>query len=188
MSWPILISLLSACAVFLLLERRGLPVTLELSFKGDIKREGGWFAQYGQAACTLAVVWVVSALDKAPPAKTVVPILVTVFGASIVATLIKRLLGRVRPRRPNAGQFLGPTLRHDNSRESFPSSHSAAAVALSVALSALYPQAAGVFWTLAIVCATLRYLMDAHWPSDVLAGVGLGYGVGWWLWGAMGAT
>ena len=42
----------------------------------------------------------------------------------------------------------------------------------------LYPQAAAVFWTLGLITAILRYLMDAHWPSDVLAGIAIGYVVG----------
>ena len=42
-----------------------------------------------------------------------------------------------------------------------------------------YPQAAGVFWSLAIICAALRYLLDAHWPSDVLGGSAVGYGIAW---------
>jgi membrane-associated phospholipid phosphatase len=50
-------------------------------------------------------------------------------------------------------------------------------VTLTVFLAVLYPQGNVVFWALAILCATLRYLLDAHWPSDVLGGVALGYAV-----------
>jgi membrane-associated phospholipid phosphatase len=49
---------------------------------------------------------------------------------------------------------------------------------MSVLLAQLYPPAAGVFWVLGIGCAVLRYLMDAHWPSDVLGGVALGAACG----------
>jgi undecaprenyl-diphosphatase len=101
--------------------------------------------------------------------------LAAVIGVAIIATLIKRLLGRVRPRRENAGRFLGPSLRHANFRESFPSSHSASAVAFSAVLAFAYPQAAIIFWMLALICAALRYVMDAHWPSDVIGGIALGY-------------
>ena len=72
-------------------------------------------------------------------------------------------------------------MKHANYRESFPSSHSACAVALSAVLAAWYPQAAGTFWALAIICAALRYLLDAHWPSDVLGGCALGYAIAWWV-------
>ena len=40
-----------------------------------------------------------------------------------------------------------------------------------------YRRLAPTFWVLAVLCASLRYLMDAHWPSDILGGVALGYGV-----------
>ena len=106
----------------------------------------------------------------------VVPLLAATFGVSLLATLIKRLVSRVRPGRPNAGKFLGPTWKHNNAVESFPSSHSASAMAMSIFLAIVYPQAAVTFWALALGCATLRYLLDAHWPSDVLGGIALGYG------------
>jgi membrane-associated phospholipid phosphatase len=173
---PVLLAaLVAACGVMLVLESRGLPTTLSLTFKGDIKRESRWLAQYGQATCTLVAALLVWQLDRAHRG-LVVPIVLATFGASAVATLIKRLVSRVRPGRENAGKFLGPTWKHANYKESFPSSHSASAMALSVILSVLYPQGAVIFWALALCCAVLRYLLDAHWPSDVLGGVALGYG------------
>ena len=42
-------------------------------------------------------------------------------------------------------------------------------------LSRTYPEAALTFWAMAIVCAGLRYVLDAHWPSDVVGGVAVGY-------------
>jgi membrane-associated phospholipid phosphatase len=48
-------------------------------------------------------------------------------------------------------------------------------VAFSVLLATLYPNAAATFWALALTCAGLRYILDAHWPSDVLGGIALGY-------------
>jgi membrane-associated phospholipid phosphatase len=173
-----LISLLGGAGlVFLILELLGVPVTLRLSFKGDIKRESQWLAQYGQAICTAIAVLLVWKLDPGRPDAKLVVVAASV-AASVICFVIKRICGRARPNREHAGKFLGPTLKHDNARESFPSSHSASAVALSAALAMLYPPAAGIFWTLGIVCAALRYLMDAHWPSDVLIGITIGYACG----------
>jgi membrane-associated phospholipid phosphatase len=171
----ILFSLLGGSGAMMIAESRGLPTTLSLQLKGDIKRESRWLAQYGQAVCTVAAVMIIWQLDIARR-NWAVPILVAVFGTSIASMLIKRLFSRVRPGRDNAGKFLGPSWKHANYKESFPSSHSACAVALSTTLALMYPPAAMTFWLLAILCAVLRYVLDAHWPSDVLGGIALGYG------------
>ncbi len=172
-SWMFFLSLLAGCAILMVLEWRGLPTTLSLTFKGDIKRESRWLAQYGQAVCTVVAAILIWQIDS--HRDRAVPVLVATFGATLVATVIKKSVSRVRPGRENAGKFLGPSLKHGNFKESFPSSHSACAVALSATLAMLYPDAAVTFWVLAIGCAVLRYLLDAHWPSDVLGGIALGY-------------
>jgi undecaprenyl-diphosphatase len=174
----VLIILLAACAVLFVLERSGIPTTLELNFKGDIKRESRWLAQYGQSVCTPVAALLVGTMDPAAKQK---PFLVigAVLATSVTCMLLKRTLGRVRPGREHAGKFLGPGWRHANYRESFPSSHSACAVALSFVLAYLYPSGAATFWGLAVICALLRYLLDAHWPSDVLGGSALGYAIAW---------
>ncbi len=183
--FPILFpTLCLACIILMLLERKGVRTTLTLEFKGDVKRETRFIAQYGQALCTVIAAVLVIQLDPHHlrdwhPAHPVVPLVVATFGVSLLAMIIKRLTGRVRPARDNAGKFLGPTWKHANYRESFPSSHSANAVAMSAVLAMHYPAAAPTFWTLAIACAVLRYLLDAHWPSDVLGGIALGYLAAW---------
>lgn len=174
MNVTVVIGLLAACALMMVLESRGLKTTLALSFKGDIKRESRWLAQYGQFVCTAAAFAIIWQLDPHRRWGAIV-LVIAVSATSVSAMLIKRTLGRIRPGRENAGKFLGPSFRHSNHRESFPSSHSACAVALSVMLTHFYPPGAITFWTLALICAGLRYLMDAHWPSDILGGITLGY-------------
>lgn len=171
-----IVSLLAACGVLVLVERSGVRTTLNLHFKGDVKRETRWLAQYGQLVCTLVAALLVWDLDRRG-LRLAAPIVVAVVAASFVVMVLKRTLGRVRPGWEQAGQFLGPTRGHANYRESFPSSHTACAVALSVMLARIYPDAALTFWTLAMVCAALRYVLDAHWPSDVVGGVAVGYAV-----------
>lgn len=169
-----LILALAVPSVFLLLlELAGFRTTLSLSFKGDIKRESAFLAQYGQSAATpLAAILMMIAKDDWRPGAVIVS---AVLAASIASLVVKRLSGRMRPNRENAGKFTGFSFKHDNKRESFPSSHSACAVALTVALNHYWPEAAAVFWTLAVITALLRYVLDAHFPSDVLAGCLLGY-------------
>jgi membrane-associated phospholipid phosphatase len=177
--------LLAASAVVMLFERRGLRTTLLLPFKGDIKRESRFLAQYGQAVCTVIAAMLVWQLDPDRDRKgPIVPTVIAVFLASFLSMIVKRSLGRVRPGRELAGKFLGPSIKHANYRESFPSSHTACAVALSAGLAWMYPSAAITFWALAGICAALRYLLDAHWPSDILGGAAFGYGCAclcWWI-------
>lgn len=176
LQFTIIAALILACAIMLLLEARGLNTTLELSFRGDVKRETAFLAQWGQSVATPLAALLIWQLDPTRRALAL-SLIITVCVTSLTCMILKRTLGRVRPRRPQAGKFLGPTLRHNSARESFPSSHSACAVTLSVYLAYLYPAAAPTFIGLAAVCAFLRYVLDAHWPSDVLFGIALGWAV-----------
>jgi len=60
---------------------------------------------------------------------------------------------------------------------SMPSSHTSAAAALAVALSRMYPRITGLVWALVVIVGTARVLFGAHYPSDVVAGAGVGYAV-----------
>ena len=178
----IILSLAVLTAVMMVLERRGLATTLTLSFKGDVKRETRFLAQYGQLVCTVFTAILIWQLDPDRRLQICKSLFAAVIGATVVATISKHLLGRARPRSEHAGKFLGPSFKHANYRESFPSSHSASAVAYAAVLSAAYPHAAVTFWALALLCAVLRYVMDAHWPSDVLGGIAVGYLAGIVAW------
>jgi membrane-associated phospholipid phosphatase len=176
LSLIIIAVLLVLCIIMLAMERRGLDTTLELSFRGDVKRETAFLAQWGQSVATPLAALIIFQLD--PPRRWAALALIgTVLTTSVTCMILKRLLGRVRPRRPKAGRFLGPGFRHASWRESFPSSHSACAVTLSVYLANLYPAAGSTFVALAVLCAVLRYVLDAHWPSDVLFGIAWGWGI-----------
>ncbi len=181
MLWLVVGSLFVMSAILMFAERKGAPLVLSMDLRGDLKRESRWLAQYGQGACSVVAAILIYLLDprrfrhNAHPG---VVLLAVVLVTSIICLLLKRLLGRVRPGRDDAGKFLGPTLRHQSWRESFPSSHSASAIAMSVVLAKLYPPAALLFWALALICASLRYLLDAHWPSDITFGIALGLAMG----------
>src|SRR5882762_9973549 len=189
MVWVVPAILAALAGLLMIIERAGAPVVLALEFKGDLKRESRWLAQYGQGACTLVAAGLMLLLDPRRFKYNLQPgvlLLIVVFGTSLICTLLKRIFGRVRPGRDDAGKFLGLTWRHANFRESFPSSHSASAMAMSMLLAKLYPPAAMLFWALAIICAVLRYLMDAHWPSDVVAGIAIGLAAGALAWRMVG--
>src|SRR5271168_1393676 len=149
-------ALVVCCAAMMVMERRGLPTTLTLSFKGDVKRETRFLAQYGQLVCTLFTALLIWQIDKTRGLRICEALWSAVIGTTVVATIIKKLLGRARPRSEYAGKFLGPSLKHANYKESFPSSHSASALAYGTVLAMAYPSGAATFLGLAITCAVLR--------------------------------
>jgi membrane-associated phospholipid phosphatase len=177
MIWFAVVPLLLLAGVMMVLESRGFKTTLRLSFKGDIKRESAAVAQWGQSAVTPLAAWLVWCREPANW-RLFLLVVLPVLATSIMVALMKRFCGRMRPERENAGRFTGFSWKRDNARESFPSSHSACAFALSIVLCQAWPPGMAVFITLAIITAVLRYLMDAHYPSDVLAGSAIGLLIG----------
>lgn len=187
--WALFLGLCLTSAILMVVERAGAPVTLTLTMKNDIKRETRFLQQYGQFVCCVIVAWLVYLFGGSPWHEhgpgIALAVIAAPTAAGVVGMCLKRLLGRVRPGHENAGKFMGFTLKHANYRESFPSNHSASAMALSVGLAYLYPPAAIAFWTLASITGLLRYLQDAHWPSDVLGGMAMGYAVAFGTWHAI---
>src|SRR5436190_552898 len=91
MHWPLLILLLAACVLLMLLERLGVPTTLALNFKGDVKRETRWLAQYGQSVCTPVAALLIYQLDPSAPAvrlRRAIVLIVAVSVASILSMLL----------------------------------------------------------------------------------------------------
>jgi undecaprenyl-diphosphatase len=111
----------------------------------------------------------------------VVPFIVAVMGGEeILTTTVKQLADRVRPTFNPAAATLGP---------SFPSGHSATAAAFYATTALLVgrwrgrPARAvltGAAVGIAVAVAASRVLLDVHWLSDVIAGLGLG-----WAWFAV---
>ncbi len=101
--------------------------------------------------------------------------------AALMAQLVKRLSKR---RRPSEGITGFSALVANPDAFSFPSGHTAAAVAVAVALSAL-PGPLGLFFAgFAVLVGFSRVYLGAHYPLDVAAGslVGLLAGVAtWWV-------
>ncbi|MDQ0506133.1 phosphatase PAP2 family protein [Xanthobacter agilis] len=111
---------------------------------------------------------------------------VSIAGAGLLVTVVKRLIGRARPhvalRLPGAeAQLTFDWLSWKASYASFPSGHATTVFATAVAFAMLFPRARRPLIALAVVVATTRVLLGAHYPSDVIAGAGVATAFVLWM-------
>ena len=162
---------------------------------GDITREIAAWQQYGGLPSVLVVALLVWILDPAR-ARRLADLAAACLLNSVATTLLKVFFSRPRPKYGDSHFFAWPfgeypILRSGEPRLitamspaaraelwSMPSSHTSAAVALSVFVVALYPRLRPLCLVLVLVVAIGRTTLGvdpAHWPSDVLAGGCVGW-------------
>ena len=95
-------------------------------------------------------------------------------GASLIAWLLKSVIGRARPDIDQLDHLAFRVLAFNDSFGSLPSAQATLAASLAVMLSAAFPRYRGIIViVLAIVCLA-RLLIPEHWLSDVILGLMLG--------------
>jgi undecaprenyl-diphosphatase len=134
------------------------------------------------------VLWfVIAALlatRKGPTRRAAFRGIAAITGASASANLVgKTLFPRRRPAADLVPMSRRLTRRPTSS--SFPSGHSASAVAFTTAVAMESPRTAAVIAPIAAAVAYSRVHTGVHWPSDVAAGAAIGVGAGlatvrWW--------
>lgn len=97
---------------------------------------------------------------------------------ALTAQALKHLIGRPRPRMTHGGGFqFGPSW--ETGLDSFPSGHAAASFAVAAVLARRFPRAGWLLYGAASLVALSRVARGSHFPTDVLAGVGLGLVAGY---------
>jgi membrane-associated phospholipid phosphatase len=141
---------------------------------------------FGHAYGIAAIAITVYVLD--PERRKSVPRLIAnCLAAGLAADVFKVMFWRTRPRGfellpKDDSTWVGSIWTTDNwtwdilfdsSRHSFPSAHTATAVAMAITLSKLYPAGRNWFALLAALCAANRIDGGAHYVSDVCWGAAL---------------
>jgi undecaprenyl-diphosphatase len=94
---------------------------------------------------------------------------------ALFTTVVKGFIGRGRP---YVGDITNP-FAYDPfiwkaSYASFPSGHTTNAFAAAIAIGALWPKARLPLWIYAVLIAISRAIVNAHYPSDIIAGAFVG--------------
>jgi membrane-associated phospholipid phosphatase len=102
--------------------------------------------------------------------------LVTMLVSIVIKTVLKAALSRTRPNVILDGgryevRFFGP---NQGPWQSFPSGHTAGAVALARALSRAYPDAGRIARAASAAVALVQVPRGTHYPLDVAAGIAVG--------------
>lgn len=101
--------------------------------------------------------------------------LLALGAGSAVIHAIKLLLSRRRPRDElDLGQYGFIAFGFDLKRNSFPSGHALTITCVAVIATAVWPHFAVLWFAIALWLALTRALMNAHFLSDVLVGIGFG--------------
>lgn len=164
-----------------------------LSRRGDFWRELDALQQYGQGVSLVLAAVLVWQLD--PPKRGRLADLAAGVATTWVAVFgLKLLTGRPRPRTGRAYGFVWPWDRWESASGSrhawefwagadaevwsMPSSHAAMAAVLSLFLARTYPGLRGLAVVMAVLVCCGRVAFGAHYPSDVLVGAAVGWGIG----------
>jgi membrane-associated phospholipid phosphatase len=142
---------------------------------------------FGHGFGVVAILLSVAVLD--PVRRWTIPRLVICsLGAGLLANVGKLILGRVRPHHFDftggvRATFLKwfPWGTGESLQQGFPSSHTATAVGLAIALAWIYPRGRWLFAMFAVLVALQRIESGAHFVSDTLWGAAVGIAVGGWF-------
>jgi undecaprenyl-diphosphatase len=95
--------------------------------------------------------------------------------SGLASQVVKHLFGRARPPLMDmVGPFHFDMMALKSSYASMPSGHAVSAFAMAVSLGWMAPRLRWPLLTLAVLIAASRVVISAHYPSDVVAGAGLG--------------
>ena len=150
-----------------------------LDLPGDVEKDMDAVQQFGQLGSLILVFILIFILEPPTIRRTLLDLGLAMLIAICCAVLLKTIFGRTRPWVSETTTFLGPgwaesTENNWNRNGSMPSSHSVGAAVLAVYLAWIRPRLAILAVILATMVAFWRVRVQAHFASDVAAGLLLG--------------
>lgn len=153
---------------------------------GDFQRELAMLGQWGQFS-SLVIVGVCLACLQPARWRRLLDLGLAAGVVWLVTFLLKNVVGRLRPRHDLPYVFDGwlfsagdaPAKVGSYDFASFPSSHTSAAIVLSLFIALCWPRLSVFALVMAILVGFSRVAFDAHWLSDVLGGATVGLLLGY---------
>lgn len=107
-------------------------------------------------------------------------VFLTVAASGLLATTLKRVIGRARPKHfDDQGILSFDSFATDASFASFPSGHATTCGALAGIVALVFPALRVPAILIGMALASTRVFVGAHYPSDVIAGFAFGL---WFAW------
>ncbi len=140
-----------------------------------IQRGFAWVSRLGDGVLWYSLIAILPLADGLDGLKTGLHMLGTGALALLLYKSLKGVTRRQRPchRDPQVAALV-PPLDHF----SFPSGHTLHACSFSTVAIAHYPELAWALVPFSLLVAISRVILGLHYPSDVLAAVALGFGLG----------
>ncbi|MCW3797249.1 phosphatase PAP2 family protein [Sphingomonas sp. BN140010] len=128
-------------------------------------------------AASAAVIATAAVMRDNRTLQTGLRLLATHLFATALRGVVKQTVDRTRPiAAAERGHYeLGPGERYESDFNSFPSGHSAGAVAVARVIARRYPGASGPALGLAAASAGAQVLRSKHYLTDVVAGAAIGW-------------
>lgn len=134
-----------------------------------------WGADEHLLIAAAAVGWLVTRRSEEPLRRLSTHLLACSLSSAILPHLLKTGFEQERPdRRTIRAHWRGVPLS-GRSEDAFPSGHAVHVGALASAATLLPPKARNMVWAIGALLVSTRVVLLAHWLTDVLAGLGIGF-------------
>ena len=150
---------------------RSHPTALRAVRLGNIVLSWLFVACYG-------ILWVYALIIDEFSTSELLSILFPPAVTLLAASFLRKLIERPRPYTEKGAQITPLVTKKHAENNSFPSRHLACAAAIAVVYLPFYPVAGGFLIVCSLLLGYVRFALGLHYPSDLLAGEGLGIALG----------